>query len=81
MGMKQQPLRPFTRACLIMLPLAFACACSSCRDAVVHRDGIVNGETGRRLDEYFTSIAAKDFSGVLLVVKDEQVILFPAVRR
>ncbi|HVG29732.1 MAG TPA: serine hydrolase [Pyrinomonadaceae bacterium] len=30
---------------------------------------------GERIDEYFTSIAASDFSGVLLVVKNEQVIV------
>jgi CubicO group peptidase (beta-lactamase class C family) len=35
----------------------------------------VNSEIGKSLDEYFTSIAASDFSGVIFVVKGNQITL------
>lgn len=43
--------------------------------ALVVVDGTVKGEAGKKLDERFTALAAKDFSGVILVVQDGAVVL------
>ena len=70
---KQPP--PLAPARLLLLLPALMCACLPGGNNVTQQGGVVSGEAGKRLDEYFTSIAASDFSGVLLVVKDGQVVL------
>lgn len=65
----------FIGACLVTILTVFACSCLFSSKMVAQQTGIVKGEIGKRLDEYFTLIAASDFSGVLLVVKNDQVIL------
>jgi CubicO group peptidase (beta-lactamase class C family) len=59
---------------LSVLP-AFTCACLLVGDPLAQKNGIVNGDVGKRLDEHFTSIAASDFSGVVLVVKNGETLL------
>lgn len=65
----------FFPACLIKILPIFLCACQLVGNPIVQQDGVVNGEIGKRLDEYFTSIAASDFSGVILVVKNGEVLV------
>ena len=74
MRSNQQPPR-FARARLLLLLPALTCACLPGANNVTQQGGVVSGEAGKRLDEYFTHIAAADFSGVLHVVRDGQVIL------
>ncbi len=64
-------LRVFMIATVVLL----MCACLFNSSTVAQQNGVVRGEIGKRLDEYFTSIAASGFSGVLLVVKNDQVLL------
>lgn len=63
-------------ACLIIALLALAFASQFTRPlSLADPNGIVISGLGEKLDEYFTSIAASDFSGVVFVVKDGQIVL------
>ena len=63
-------------ACLFIIPAAFVLASKLTRPVfIVDPNGVVNSEVGQRLDEHFTSIAASDFSGVILVAQGTRVVL------
>jgi len=61
-------------ACLV--PLAFALALAGCgTTATETEETVVEGEIGKRLDEYLTRITPFGFSGVLLVSDDGEILL------